>query len=492
MNILLLTLLACGDKDEDTGIEIDVDDTGVEDTDTEDTNETDTEETDTEESDPLEIIGSYSDNWGGAHTINEATWSDGYGGIYHISQFDNDVDWLVAQNDVGNAYNPELWSKFEWTTDNDGGLFYCQSAYDAASEEDAMAATADANDLAAGCGGFGWSELRVELDLTGNFTDNWGGSHTINSFSWNNGGSVFHIQSFDNDANWAVALNDSANSWNPDLFSKFEWTTDSNGGWFYCQSAYDAATIEDAMAAAADANDLAAGCGGFGWSEVRVEFDLTGNFTDNWGGSHSINSFSWNNGDSVFHIQDFDNGSNWAVALNDSANSWNPDLFSKFEWTTDSNGGWFYCQSAYDAATAEDAMAATADANDLAAGCGGFGWSEVRVELDLTGNFTDNWGYSHSINSFSWTNGSSVFHIQEFDNEANWAIALNDSANSWNPDLFSKFEWTSDSSGAWFYCQSAYDAATAEDAKVVNADANDLDAGCGGFGWSELTSEVAE
>ena len=378
MNTILFFLFACGDKEEDTGF--DVEDTNVEDTDTEDT---DTENTDTDDTEdtsienPLEIIGSYSDIWGGSHTIDEASWTDGYGGIFHISQFDNDSDWLIAQNDAANSWNPELWSKFEWTTDANGGLFYCQSAYDAATEEDAMAAAADASDLATGCGGFGWSEFRADLDLTGDYTDSWGGAHSINAFAWTSGSSVYHISQSDNEANWAVAQNDAANSWNPELWSKFEWTTDANGGWFYCQSAYDAATEEDAMAAAADASDLATGCGGFGWSEFRADLDLTGDYTDSWGGAHSINAFAWTSGSSVYHISQSDNEANWAVAQNDAANSWNPELWSKFEWTTDANGGWFYCQSAYDAATEEDAMAAAANTSDLVTGCGGFEWSEL-------------------------------------------------------------------------------------------------------------------
>ena len=29
------------------------------------------------------------------------------------------MGWLVAQNDSNNSYNPDLWSKFEWTMDSD-------------------------------------------------------------------------------------------------------------------------------------------------------------------------------------------------------------------------------------------------------------------------------------------------------------------------------------------------------------------------------------
>ena len=263
MHIVLVTLLACGEKEEDTAIEI-------EDTNTEDTaaEETDTEDTGTVDS--LEMIGMYIDNWGSSHDITQENWTSA-GSIYNISQFDNEADWLIAQNDAANEYNPELFSKFQWSFDPSGTLFYCQSAYDAATEQDAMSAAADPNDLDTGCGGFSWSELRVNIDLTGNFTDNWGGSHSINSFTWTSEGSTYHISQFDNEADWLIAQNDAANEYNPELFSKFQWVADSEGSFFYCQSAYDAATEQDAMSAAADPNDLDTGCGGFSWSELTVE-----------------------------------------------------------------------------------------------------------------------------------------------------------------------------------------------------------------------------
>lgn len=271
MNTLLFALFACGEKTEDTAVT----DTGVEDTDTEteetDTEDTEIEETDTEvESDTPAIIGTYSDAWGGSQTINEDTWADGYGAIFHISQYDNNGGFLIAQNDAANEYNPELWSKFQWTTTDDA-LYYCQSIYDAATEEDAMGANADASDLVTGCGGFGWTELRTELDLTGDFIDNYGTPHSINAFSWMMDTSIFHILEYSNEEDWAIAQNDSAYSYNPDLYSKFEWMTDSTGAIFYCQSDFDAETAEEAMTAAADKADLETGCDGWPWSQLTAQ-----------------------------------------------------------------------------------------------------------------------------------------------------------------------------------------------------------------------------
>ena len=64
-------------------------------------------------------------------------------------------------SDAANAYNPDLWSHFQWVYADDA-LYYCQSAYDAADAETAAQTTADSDDLATGCGGFSWSTLTAQ------------------------------------------------------------------------------------------------------------------------------------------------------------------------------------------------------------------------------------------------------------------------------------------------------------------------------------------
>jgi len=106
----------------------------------------------------LEIIGDWIDDWAIFHDVAQDTWTMD-GSVFHITQFDNDADFLVAQNDAANAWNPELWSRFDWTFDS-SALYYCQIAYDAPDEATAAAnSAADRADLATGCGGFSWSKL---------------------------------------------------------------------------------------------------------------------------------------------------------------------------------------------------------------------------------------------------------------------------------------------------------------------------------------------
>lgn len=113
---------------------------------------------------PLQIIGSWTDPFGGTHTIDASSWTQDYGYgdplVFHITDYDNAGTWLVAQNDVANSYNPELWSRFDWAWDG-AALYYCQTAFAAASEAEALATPApDATDPgASGCGGFPWTAL---------------------------------------------------------------------------------------------------------------------------------------------------------------------------------------------------------------------------------------------------------------------------------------------------------------------------------------------
>lgn len=108
------------------------------------------------------IRGSFSDSWGSHHVITNSTWTSG-SSVFHISQVDNGAKYLIARNDQGNTWNPCLWSRFDWTR-SEGKLYYCQTAYNAATEAAALSTPpADPSDPAtSGCGGFSWTELLPE------------------------------------------------------------------------------------------------------------------------------------------------------------------------------------------------------------------------------------------------------------------------------------------------------------------------------------------
>ncbi len=113
----------------------------------------------------LEIVGVYTDDWGSTHEVTEESWTMTMGedvSVFHITQWSNDEEFLVAQNDSSNAWNPDLWSRFDWTWSQED-LYFCQTEFGAESEEAAVtAAGADRSDLEAGCGGFAWSRLNPD------------------------------------------------------------------------------------------------------------------------------------------------------------------------------------------------------------------------------------------------------------------------------------------------------------------------------------------
>lgn len=110
----------------------------------------------------LAIEGSYVDEYMGHHVVTSSAWTSS-GAVYHISAFNNAQHWVVARNDQANGFFPCLWSRFDWT-EKGGVLYYCTTAYNAESEEAALAApAANASDPeATGCGNFPWTSLTAE------------------------------------------------------------------------------------------------------------------------------------------------------------------------------------------------------------------------------------------------------------------------------------------------------------------------------------------
>jgi hypothetical protein len=71
----------------------------------------------------------------------------------------NEQNYALAQGEAGALFNPCAYSTFVWLQEG-AKLYYCQSVFDAPSECAAQdAALPNEGDLAAGCGGFPWSEL---------------------------------------------------------------------------------------------------------------------------------------------------------------------------------------------------------------------------------------------------------------------------------------------------------------------------------------------
>lgn len=124
----------------------------------------------TQNSDP-EISALYIDNFAGWHSIGAEAWlsfSSGPQLIFSLCNVDNDKNFLIAENNAGNQFNPSKFSRFEWFGNN-GQLFYCQQVYDANTAGDAAdfskfpaANTSNPNDQGCGANGqFAWSQLSL-------------------------------------------------------------------------------------------------------------------------------------------------------------------------------------------------------------------------------------------------------------------------------------------------------------------------------------------
>lgn len=115
-----------------------------------------------------------------------------------------------------------------------------------------------------------------EIAIAGAYIDNFGTPHTIEPATWTMGAapelSIFHLLIINNAETMAIAENDADNAFSAGLFSRFDWVWDDNENLFFCQTAYDAPTVEAAAAVEADSSDPAnGGCGMFPWSALSTE-----------------------------------------------------------------------------------------------------------------------------------------------------------------------------------------------------------------------------
>lgn len=115
--------------------------------------------------DAPEIEGVYKDDYDTNIRITSDTWYIGTD-AFHLAVVNNAIDFAIALNDSNNSYFAGLWSRFDWTTDDNSNLWYCQTAYSEATEQQAnQTPRADVQNLDKGCGSFPWSKLTPIADL---------------------------------------------------------------------------------------------------------------------------------------------------------------------------------------------------------------------------------------------------------------------------------------------------------------------------------------
>lgn len=105
----------------------------------------------------IEIVGEYTDDYGGKHKITSSSWN-----LVNLSYVNNEENYAVGRNDESEEWTPCSWSLLSWHEEQTK-LYYCQAVFSADSECEAMGSTLpDPTDLEQGCSGFPWSELTAD------------------------------------------------------------------------------------------------------------------------------------------------------------------------------------------------------------------------------------------------------------------------------------------------------------------------------------------
>jgi hypothetical protein len=127
-------------------------------------------------------------------------------------------------------------------------------------------------------------------------------------------------------------------------------------------------------------------------------------------------------------------------------------------------------------------------------GEGGAGQSEP-IEIAGTWKNADPEAFEETdiIDSVSWTTdygaGPYVIPIVEYSNSENYAIRQTPEDSEYDPGLFDRVVWTEIDGDHFAYCTPDHGIQTLEEARESSTpvDADDLDAGCDGFPWTQLT-----
>lgn len=106
-------------------------------------------------------------------------------------------------------------------------------------------------------------------------------------------------------------------------------------------------------------------------------------------------------------------------------------------------------------------------------------------EIAVAGTWENQWGDEEVIDDEMWD----YMWLVDFDNDERWAITQNPEDDEHNPDAYNRLEWTPIDDDTFYYCIVDFGLETEEDARETEetADEGDLEAGCGGHPWTEMT-----
>jgi len=114
-------------------------------------------------------------------------------------------------------------------------------------------------------------------------------------------------------------------------------------------------------------------------------------------------------------------------------------------------------------------------------------------DIPLAGRWYDNFNSAHVVNNTMWLSvsswGASMYRITQF--TSTYVIAQNPADASYNPSMWSKFEYHSTGSSI-AYCTTVYNAPNESAALAADTtsiyDSSNATAGCNGFGFTIMSS----
>ena len=118
--------------------------------------------------------------------------------------------------------------------------------------------------------------------------------------------------------------------------------------------------------------------------------------------------------------------------------------------------------------------------------------SAAATTIEIAGTWNDGFGGSETIATDKWVFPLGTSAILEFDNAKNTAFLQAPKDDKYNPNKFSKIVWTEPAADSVHYCTVDMGKDTLPLAKASKLTADDKDLvgkGCGGFGWTKLTTK---
>ncbi len=119
-----------------------------------------------------------------------------------------------------------------------------------------------------------------------------------------------------------------------------------------------------------------------------------------------------------------------------------------------------------------------------AMGCGDDEHGQPQEGIAVAGEWETDFGDEESIDEEVW----GFRDLIEYDNDERQAVTQNPEDAEWGPGEYSRIDWTPLEGDVFYYCESVHGLDSAQEAweEEGEADAGDMDEGCGGFPWTRM------